>query len=212
MQQQNDVKALVLTCLVYLVSLVSVLAWDRFMNGAITGRGLAGSILAAIVCTVWWEIRRRRIERDRLKDDQLRRRGLFHQNGGDRGEVNGGGLIVLACLVALALLAATVNYCAAAEPNEEPTMIDAALVEVSRELFPSVPLSDRELFELQWLSTRIGVLARELETAVPNMTAAVVEKRAAIKRTLKKLHAELVDLQIIQAGEALRATRKGGRP
>jgi hypothetical protein len=212
MQSNSDVKALVLTCLVYLCSLVGVLAWDRVMNGTITGRGLAASIAIAIICTVWWEYRRRRIERERSKDDRLRRRGLFHKNGGERGEVEEScGLVILVCLVALALLAATINFCAAAEPDE-PALIDAVLVEISDQLWPAVPLKSQELFELQYVTMKLGLLHKATEDTPPNMPGPVSEKRAALRRVLKKVHADLVEIQIAQAGSVVQASRdrKGG--
>lgn len=209
-QDRSEFWELMKVVAAYAAGLVVVLAVDYAFNRSITGRGMFGSILVAALCALWVGYRRRWKEKQRLQDERLKRRAIFYKNGNDqRGEVSGSGLAILAALVGLALIFASVQFCIGAEP-EEPELIDVALVSITEQLWPAVPMKSQELYELQYLTMKVGLLHKATEDTPPSMPGPVSEKRAAIRRTLKKLHLDMIELQVLQAGETLRATRKGG--
>lgn len=186
-------------------SLLSIpLALEKLFNQTVTGRGLAGSMAFGLAFTGWRWLQARRSLRAADQGARLRRRALLHMNGNERGEVSGL-LVLVGCLLFVALIAATVQLCAA-----EPIHIDKLLAEASGQLFPAVPLSGQELEDLQAVALSVGVISRGLQNVPGDMPAVVREKRFAMRRELERLHTGFVELMVQHAGAVVQATRKGG--
>lgn len=201
-------KSLLVTLSVFFVLVIGSLAFDKFCNGCITGRGVVGSAALGAVIVWWHHYRIRRQAQEAARNERLRRNAetllRLHRLTSDRGESCG--MMIVVCLAVVVV----VLFLLSGLVRAEGCGFDGGLRTLTAELTPDTLLTADELDDLRALTLSTALLIRRMQTPPSGMKADLQNKRIRTLRQLETITETLIGITVDHAGTVLRRQSAGG--